>query len=415
MEKDIESLELLAPAGDFEKLEFAIYYGADAVYMGGPKFGLRAKAGNFDMEQIQKASEFVHKHGKKIYVTVNIIAHNEDLIDLPEYLLELEKAKVDAIIVSDPGILLISQEVVPDMEIHLSTQANCTNFMAANFWHNQGVKRIVLARELSLVEIKELREKTPLTLDLEGFVHGAMCVSYSGRCLLSSYMTGRDANKGECAHPCRYRYHLVEEKRPNEYYPVEEDDRGTYIFNSKDMSMVRYIPELVQSGITSFKIEGRMKSSSYVAAVVGAYRKAIDAYKKDPENWEFKEEWQIELDKASHREFATGFYFGKMGKEGHNYETSNYVRDYVFVGIVREYDEKTGLAKVEQRNRILKGDRLEIMDPQDETFEIEVVEMFDAEMTPIETAPHPQMTFYIKLDRKVRPMAILRRERKDGE
>ena len=415
MSNEIKGLELLAPAGDFEKLEFAIYYGADAVYMGGPKFGLRAKAGNFDMEEIIKACAFAHQHGKKIYVTVNIIAHNEDLTDLPEYLLALEAAGVDAIIVSDPGILLISQEVVPDMEIHLSTQANCTNFMAANFWHNQGVKRIVLARELSLVEIKELREKTPLSLDLEGFVHGAMCVSYSGRCLLSNYMTGRDANKGECAHPCRYKYHLVEEKRPNEYYPVEEDDRGTYIFNSKDMSMVRYIPELVEAGIKSFKIEGRMKSSSYVAAVVGAYRKAIDAYVEDPDHWTFKEEWQIELDKASHREFATGFYFGKMGPEGHNYETSNYVRDYVFVGIVREYNEETGLAKVEQRNRVLKGDYIEIMDPKEDTFGIEVKEMYDEEMNYIETAPHPQMTFYIKLDKPVRPMAILRRERRYGE
>lgn len=415
MENSKLGLELLAPAGDFEKLEFAIYYGADAVYMGGPKFGLRAKAGNFDMEEIKRACEFVHEHNKKIYITVNIIAHNEDLTDLPEYLLALEKIGVDAIIVSDPGILLISQEVVPDMEIHLSTQANCTNFMAANFWHNQGVKRIVLARELSLVEIKELREKTPPTLDLEGFVHGAMCVSYSGRCLLSNYMTGRDANKGECAHPCRYKYHLVEEKRPNEYYPIEEDDKGTYIFNSKDMSMVRYIPELVEAGIKSFKIEGRMKSSSYVAAVVGAYRKAIDSYIADPENWVFKEEWQIELDKASHREFATGFYFGKMGPEGHNYETSHYVRDYVFVGIVREYDEKTGLAKVEQRNRVLKGDKIEIMDPIEDTFLMEANEMYDAEMTSIETAPHPQMTFYLKLDRPVRPMAILRRERRYNE
>ncbi len=415
MKNELDKLELLAPAGDFEKLEFAIHYGADAVYMGGPKFGLRAKAGNFDMEEIDKACRFVHEHGKKIFVTVNIIAHNEDLMDLPEYLLALEKSGVDAIIVSDPGILLIAQEVVPDMEIHLSTQANCTNFMAANFWHNQGVKRIVLARELSLVEIRELRENTPQSLDLEGFVHGAMCVSYSGRCILSNVMTGRDANKGECAHPCRYKYHLVEEKRPNEYYPIEEDDRGTYVFNSKDMSMIRHVPELVKAGITSFKIEGRMKSASYVAAVVKAYRLAIDAYKKDPENWTFDESWQEELDKASHREFATGFYFGKMGPEGHNYETSHYVRDFVFVGIVREYDEKTGLAKIEQRNRVLKGDYIELMDPTEETFGITVEEMYNEEMTLIETAPHPQMTFYMRPGRPVKPMSILRRERRYGE
>ncbi len=411
----MRKIELLAPAGNMEKLKMAVIYGADAIYIGGEKFGLRASAGNFDMVQIREAVKFVHENNKKLYVTVNIIPHNEDLIGLSEYLIELEDAGIDAIIFSDPGVYMIAKESVPNMELHLSTQANNTNYKSADFWYKQGVKRIVLARELSFKEIKEITEKSPKELDFEAFVHGAMCVSYSGRCLLSNYMVGRDANRGACAHPCRYKYYLVEEKRPGEYMPIEEDERGSYIFNSKDLCMIEQIPELINSGIASFKIEGRMKSVYYVATVVRAYRTAIDSYLKDPENYKFKQEWFDELNKASHREFSSGFYFNKPDSKSQVYETSAYVRDYVFVGLVLEYDEALGIATVEQRNKMIIGDEIEVIGPNREMFKQKLKMMWNGEGEEIQAAPHPQQIIKMNMANPVAQFDILRRERKDGE
>jgi putative protease len=398
-----------------EKLKMAIIYGADAVYIGGEKFGLRASAGNFDTEEVKEAVRFVHDNGKRLYVTVNIIPHNEDFVGLPEYLKELEDAGVDAIIFSDPGVYLAAKESVPNMELHLSTQANNTNYRSAEFWHKQGVKRIVLARELSFDEISEIVERSPKELEFEAFVHGAMCMSYSGRCLLSNYMVGRDANKGECAHPCRYKYYLVEERRPGQYMPIEEDERGAYIFNSKDLCMIEYIPDLVKAGITSFKIEGRMKSAYYVASVVRAYRMAIDSYLADPINYVFKQEWLEEFSKASHREFSTGFYNNKPDSSGQVYDSSAYVRDYAFTGLVLEYDEETGIATVEQRNKMILGDEIEIIGPKRDMFKQKLEKMWNAEGEEIESAPHPQMIVKIKMAKPVARFDILRRERKDGE
>ncbi|MDF2592738.1 MAG: peptidase [Clostridia bacterium] len=411
----MRKIELLAPAGNMEKLKMAIIYGADAVYIGGEKFGLRASAGNFDIEEIKEAVKFVHDNNKRLYVTVNIIPHNEDFIGLPEYLKELEDANVDAIIFSDPGVYLAAKESVPNMELHLSTQANNTNYKSAEFWYKQGVKRIVLARELSFDEIKEITEKSSEDLEFETFVHGAMCMSYSGRCLLSNYMVGRDANKGECAHPCRYKYYLVEERRPGQYMPIEEDERGAYIFNSKDLCMIEYIPELVKAGITSFKIEGRMKSAYYVASVVRAYRMAIDSYLSDPINYVFKQEWLDEFSKASHREFSTGFYNNKPDSSGQVYDSSAYVRDYAFTGLVLDYDVETGIATVEQRNKMVIGDEIEIIGPKRDMFAQKLEKMWNSEGEEIESAPHPQMIIKIKMAKPVSRFDILRRERKDGE
>lgn len=411
----MSKIELLAPAGNMEKLKMAIIYGADAVYIGGEKFGLRASAGNFDIEEIKEATKFVHENGKRLFVTVNIIPHNEDFIGLPEYLKELEEASVDAIIFADPGVYLAAKDSVPNMELHLSTQANNTNYRSAEFWHKQGVKRIVLARELSFEEISEIVDKSPKDLEFEAFVHGAMCMSYSGRCLLSNYMVGRDANRGECAHPCRYKYYLVEERRPGQYMPIEEDDRGAYIFNSKDLCMIEYIPELVKAGITSFKIEGRMKSAYYVASVVRAYRMAIDSYLKDPENYVFKQEWLEEFSKASHREFSTGFFNNKPDSSGQVYDSSAYVRDYAFVGLVLDYDEASGIATVEQRNKMVIGDEIEIIGPKRDMFAQKLEKMWNDAGEEIESAPHPQMILKIKMARPVAKFDILRRERKDGE
>jgi putative protease len=407
--------ELLAPAGNLEKLKMAIIYGADAVYIGGEKYGLRAAAGNFTIEEIKEGVVFAHEKGKKIYVTVNIIPHNEDLEGLPEYLEELEAAGVDGLIVSDPSVIMTAKEVVPDMELHLSTQASNTNYKSALFWHKQGISRIVLARERSFEEIREIISKSPETLEYEVFVHGAMCISYSGRCLLSNYMVGRDANRGECAQPCRYKYYLVEEKRPGQYMPVDEDERGTYIFNSRDLCMIEHIPELVQSGVKSLKIEGRMKSSYYVASVVRAYRLALDSFMNNPEGYSFNKEWLDELSKASHREFGTGFYFGKPDSTGQIYKSSAYVRDYAFVGLVLDYDSSTGIATIEQRNRMLVGDEIEVIGPHRQLFAQEIEKMWNDEGEEISAAPHPQQIITMKMKKPVEKHDILRRERKDGE
>ena len=404
--------ELLAPAGDLEKLKVAVLYGADAVYFGGEMFSLRAGAGNLSYEDMKEGVAFAHERGKKCYLTINIYAHNEDVTPLYDYLEKIKEIDIDAFIISDPGVMSIVREVIPDAEIHLSTQANMTNFMTAKFWHEQmGVKRLVMARELTFKEITEIHEKCPETMEIEAFVHGAMCISYSGRCLLSNFMIERDANRGACAHPCRWKYALVEEKRPDEYYPVEEDGRGTYILNSRDLCMIEHIPELVKSGIMSAKIEGRMKSVFYVATIVSAYRKAIDAYFEDPEHYEFKEEWMTELKKVSHREFTTGFYFDKPTNKDQNYQTSAYTRDYTFVGLVKDYDPETGYAVVEQRNKMVIGQEIEIMGPGVDFFTQKLEEMYNEEGEAIEAAPHPQQILKIKMDKPVAPNYMLRRKK----
>lgn len=405
--------ELLAPAGDLEKLMMAVRYGADAVYIGGRAFGLRAAAGNFDREEMARGINYAHDNGAKVYITVNIFAHNSHLAELPAYLQELAALGADAILVSDPGVLSIARKTVPQLQVHISTQANTTNWAAVEFWANQGAERVVLARELSLEEIREVREK--VDIELEAFVHGAMCMSYSGRCLMSSYMTGRSANLGECAQPCRWKYALVEEKRPGQYFPVEEDEYGSYVFNSMDLCMIEHIPELVQAGIHSFKIEGRMKSVHYVATVVDVYRKAIDRFMADPAGYSFDPLWMDEIRKVSHREYTTGFFFGRENFRGENTETSEYRRDYDFVGVVREYLPEQGLAVIEQRNKFGLGDLLEVTGPDTPMFVQEVSKMTDGEGNSIDTAPHPQQTVIMPVDWPVRPLDMIRREKQSIE
>jgi len=409
----MSKVELLAPAGDLEKLKYAIHYGADAVYIGGQIFGLRVASKNFSLEDMKEGIEFAHERGKKVYVTLNIIPHNEDFNELESYLLAIKDLGVDAVILSDPGTLMYVKRYLPDMEIHLSTQANNTNYMSAQFWHEQGIKRVIVARELSFEEIKEICEKTPDTLEIEAFVHGAMCISYSGRCLLSNYMADRDANKGACAHPCRWNYYLVEEKRPGEYMPVFEDERGTYFFNSKDLCMIEHIPELIASGLESLKIEGRVKTIYYVANVIRVYREAIDQYEKDPDNYVFKPEWIKEIEKASHRQFTKGFYENKPTKDDQLYRTSKYIRDYDFIGIVKDYDPVTGLATVEQRNRFFKGEEIEIMQPGYKGFTQKVEVLFNHKGEAVDVAPHPKELLKVKMDQAVAPMDILRKRKEE--
>lgn len=397
----MNKIELLSPAGDLEKLKIAIDYGADAVYCSGEHFGLRSGARNFTTENLAKGLDYAHARGRKLYLALNVFAHNEDLKGIEDFMDEISDLPVDAFLISDPGILRWMKVNRPTANLHLSTQANTTNKMSALYWHEQGIKRIVLARELSLKEIAEIRKYTPNTLELEAFVHGAMCISYSGRCLLSSYMTGRDANRGECAHPCRWHYSVVEEKRPNEYYPVIEDVRGTYIFNSKDLCMIRHLPKLIEAGLSSLKIEGRTKSIFYTAAVTGAYRKAIDAYMKEGYNWVFRDEWLKEIGKASHRLYTTGFYFGKPGAEDQNYDSSQYIRDYDFTGLVKSYDSSSQLATVEQRNKMSVGDEIEISGPGIEPFLQTLDFMTDENGIPIEDAPHAQQILKIRVKQPV--------------
>ena len=406
----MNKIELLAPAGDLEKLKIAIEYGADAVYIGGEFFGMRAAAKNFSKEDMAEGVKFAHERGKKVFVTVNVIPHNDDFEGLEEYLLGLEEVGIDAVIVSDPGVLTVVKEVIPNMEIHLSTQANNTNYLSAKFWYKQGVKRVVMARELSFDEIKEIRKNTPEDMDIEAFVHGAMCISYSGRCLISNYMTGRDANRGACAQSCRWKYNLVEETRPGEYYPVYEDEKGTFFFNSKDLCMIEYVPQLVEAGISSFKIEGRMKTAYYIATVIRAYRAAIDAYYENPENWKFNPIWMEELKKGSHRHFTTGFYEDKPDTDDQNYASNSYIRNYDFVGIVREYDKETGLATVEQRNKMVVGDEVEIIGPYTETMYTKIEKMYNEDGEEIESAPHPRQIVKLKVGVEVKENYMLRRE-----
>ena len=404
-------IELLAPAGDLEKLKIAIDYGADAVYFGGEMFGLRAAAKNFSIEEIREGVEYAHAGGRKAYMTINIFAHNEDIHELELYLNRIREIPIDAFIVSDPGVIMMIRELIPGAELHLSTQANMTNYKTAEFWHKQGVKRIVLAREMTFPEIGELRRRLPVSLELEGFVQGAMCISYSGRCLLSNFMIERDANRGECAHPCRWKYHLVEEQRPGEYFPIEEDERGTYILNSRDLCMIEHIPDLASAGLASAKIEGRMKSVFYVATVVGAYRKAIDAYYADPEGYVFDPECLNELKKVSHREFTTGFYYNQPTNRDQNYQTSAYTREYLFVGLVKSYDAKTGIAVVEQRNKMNLGDEIEVFGPYADYFTQKIEMLLDEEDRPIDSAPHPQQIVKIKMAQPVLEKFMFRKRK----
>lgn len=403
-----KKVELLAPAGNLEKLKMAVIYGADAVYLAGQAFGLRAFADNFTGPELVKGVEFAQRRGVKVYITVNIFAHNQDLKELPNYLRELEALGVDGIIFSDPGVWQIAQEIGSTLNLHLSTQANTTNWASARFWESRDVKRIILARELSLEEIQEIRTK--VNLELEVFVHGAMCVSYSGRCLLSNYFTGRDANLGECAQPCRWRYALVEEKRPGEYYPLFEDQRGTYLLNSQDLCLIRYLPELIKAGVNSFKIEGRMKSIHYVATVVKVYREVLDAYYANPDQFIFQEKWLQELAKVSHRDYSTGFL---LGKPNQNYATSAYRRTHDFIGLVRDYDPLAKLAQVEQRNNFQVGEKVEIMGAETKLFSQEIRELFSETGEVLTCAPHPQQIVCLRVEHPVKSWDIIRREKRD--
>ncbi|SDY88218.1 peptidase U32 family protein [Tindallia californiensis] len=405
----MKKIELLAPAGDLERLKIAVLYGADAVYIGGQVFGLRAAAKNFSIDDMQEGVAFAHKHGVAVYLTLNIIPHNEDMDQLPDYLTSLKDINLDGVIVSDPGTFDLVQQYAPHLPIHISTQANSTNIHTVNFWHRQGATRVVMARELSLKEIKEIHQQKSPEVELESFIHGAMCISYSGRCLLSNYMIGRDANKGGCAHPCRWRYSMVEEQRPGEYMPVYEDETGTYIFHSKDLCMIRHIPQLIDAGITSLKIEGRMKTIYYVATVLRVYRQAIDAYIADPLNWTFQPEWMEELKKASHRPFTTGFYFGKPTEEDQIYDETYGKRSYDFIGLVKKWDSETNSATIQQRNRFFNGDEVELIGPnRDKALHFTINDLKNEDGEAIESAPHPQQLVTCKVPFPLYPNEILR-------
>ena len=400
--------ELLIPASSLEVLKTAVMFGADAVYIGGEAFGLRAKAKNFSMEDMREGIAFAHEHDVKVYVTANILAHNDDLEGVREYFQELKEIKPDALIIADPAIFEIAGEICPEIERHISTQANNTNYGTFNFWHKLGATRVVTARELSLEEIREIRANIPDDLEIETFVHGAMCISYSGRCLLSNFMVGRDANRGACTHPCRWKYSIVEETRPGEVMPVFENERGTYIFNSKDLCMIEHIPELLESGIDSLKIEGRMKTALYVATVARTYRKAIDDYQKDPKLYEENMPWYLEqISNCTYRQFTTGFFFGKPDETTQIYDSNTYVKEYTYLGIIGE--EKEGTYRIEQRNKFSVGETIEVMKPNGENVEVTVKRIFTEDGEEQESAPHPKQVLYVDLGIKVDAYDILRR------
>ena len=400
--------ELLIPASSLEVLKTAVIFGADAVYIGGEAFGLRAKAKNFSAEDMKEGIAFAHEHGVRVHVTVNILAHNDDLEGVREYLSELKEIGPDALIIADPAIFEMAKEICPEIERHISTQANNTNYGTYNFWWKQGAKRVVSARELSLKEIKEIREHIPEEMEIESFIHGAMCISYSGRCLLSNYFTGRDANQGACTHPCRWKYAVVEETRPGEYMPVYENERGTYIFNSKDLCMIEHIPEMIDAGIDSFKIEGRMKTALYVATVARTYRKAIDDYLEDPKKYKTNMPWYLDqISNCTYRQFTTGFYFGKPSEESQIYDSNTYIKEYTYLGIVG--GEKDGFYRIEQRNKFSVGEVIEIMKPDGRNLEVTVVKILDEEGNEQESAPHPKQVLYIDLEGKAEIYDILRR------
>lgn len=403
-------VELLIPASSLEVLKIAVIYGADAVYIGGEVFGLRAKAKNFSMEDMAEGIQFAHEHGVKVYVTANILAHNGDLEGVREYFTQLKEIKPDALIISDPGIYTIAKEICPEIERHISTQANNTNYGTYQFWWNQGAKRVVTARELSLNEIAEIRKNIPDEMEIETFVHGAMCISYSGRCLLSNYFTGRDANQGACTHPCRWKYAVVEEKRPGEYLPVYENERGTYIFNSKDLCMIEHISELIEAGIDSFKIEGRMKTALYVATVARTYRKAIDDYLTSPEKYKENMDWYLEqISNCTYRQFTTGFFFGKPSEESQIYDNNTYIKEYTYLGIVGERNEE-GLYQIEQRNKFSVGEQIEVMKPDGRNIPVTVKRIVDEDGNEMESAPHPKQVLYIDLGQELEMYDILRRQ-----
>lgn len=403
-------VELLIPAGSPEVLKTAVRYGADAVYLGGEAFGLRAKAHNFTIEDMQEGIAYAHAHNCKVYITVNIFAHNQDMAGLRDYFLRLREVSADALIISDPGVFTLAKELLPDMEIHISTQANNTNYETYRFWYRMGAKRVVSARELSLKEIKEIRENIPEDMEIESFIHGAMCISYSGRCLLSNYFTGRDANQGACTHPCRWKYAVMEEKRPGEYLPVEEDDRGTYIFNSKDLCMIEYIPEMIAAGIDSFKIEGRMKTALYVATVARTYRRAINDYMQSPELYQSNlPYYREEIAKCTYRQFTTGFYFGKTTDESQIYDNNTYIREYTYLGMVNAVDEQ-GYLVIEQRNKFSIGETIEAMLFDGQNLKITVREILDEEGNRMESAPHPKQTLRVDVGETLPIGCILRRK-----
>lgn len=401
--------ELLIPASSFEVLKTAVIYGADAVYIGGELYGLRAKAKNFSREEMKEGIAFAHARGKKVYVTANITAHDRDLAGVEEYFRELKELCPDALIISDPGVFEIAKETVPEIDIHVSTQANNVNYRTCMFWQKQGATRVVTARELSLEEIADIRAHIPDGLELETFVHGAMCISYSGRCLLSNYFTGRDANLGACTHPCRWKYYLMEETRPGEYLPVFENDRGTYIFNSKDLCMIEHIPELVNAGIDSFKVEGRMKTALYVAAVARTYRRAIDDYFASEELYrENLPYYREEIGKCTYRQFTTGFFFHKPGTDAQIYDNNVYVKDYTYLGIV--YDVKDGWCEMEQRNKFCVGDAAEVMKPSGENVQVKVLAIRDEEGNAMESCPHPQQKIFVRFDRELAAYDLIRQK-----
>ena len=402
--------ELLVPASSLEVLKIAVIFGADAVYIGGEAFGLRAKAKNFSMEDMKEGIAFAHEHGVKVYVTANILAHNDDLEGVREYFQELKEIKPDALIISDPGIFMIAKEVCPEIERHVSTQANNTNYGTYQFWYQQGAKRVVSARELSLKEIKEIRANIPDDLEIETFIHGAMCISYSGRCLLSNYFTGRDANQGACTHPCRWKYAVVEEKRPGEYLPVYENERGTYIFNSKDLCMIEHIDDIMESGIDSLKIEGRMKTALYVATVARTYRKAIDDYLESPEKYRANMEWyQEQISNCTYRQFTTGFFYGKPDENTQIYDSNTYVKEYTYLGYIEEVTEQ-GLGRITQRNKFSVGETIEVMKPNGENVEVTVQRILDEDGNSVESAPHPQQRLYVDLGIELCQYDLLRRQ-----
>ena len=400
-------IEVLSPAGNMDKLKMAIRYGADAVYCAGQSFGLRASSSNFSNEELKEAVEFAHSHGKKIYVTCNIIPHNEDLVGLEDYLKFLESIHVDAIIVADLGIFLLAKRVAPNLERHVSTQANTTNYLTTEFWKEQGASRVVVAREVSIADIKTMKEAADI--EIEAFVHGAMCISYSGRCLLSNYFTTRDANRGQCTQACRWKYSLVEENRPGEYYPIEEDQHGTYIFNSKDLCLLKYIPDLVEAGVDSLKIEGRMKSVHYAATVTKVYREAVDSYLADPEHYGVKPEWIEELEKISHRPYTEGFSVEKPDETAQNYGESSNTQTHDFIGLVEGYNAEEGYAYLEQRNNFKVGDEVEFCQPHGELVHHVITKMTDEEGNEITVAPHPQMKVRLYIDTPLEQYAMMRR------
>lgn len=400
--------ELLIPASSLEVLKTAVRFGADAVYIGGESFGLRAKAKNFSGEEMREGIAFAHAHNVKVHVTANILAHNDDLSGAEAYFHELKEMKPDALIIADPGMFMLAKEICPEIDLHISTQANNTNYRTYLFWHQLGAKRVVSARELSLKEIKEIRSRIPEDMEIESFIHGAMCISYSGRCLLSSYFTGRDANQGACTHPCRWKYAVVEEKRPGEYIPVYENERGTYLFNSKDLCMIEHIPEMIDAGIDSFKIEGRMKTALYVATVARTYRRAIDDYLESEEKYRSNMGWyQEEIAKCTYRNFTTGFYFGKADENTQIYDNNTYVNEYIYLGIAEEVCAE-GLVRIEQKNKFCVGDRIEIMKPDGRNIEAEVLSLTTEEGEKVLSAPHARQILWVGLSRPAEQYDLLR-------